>query len=88
MVSRSPGQAHLLDTAKRVLPGGILGGYDPPADLAFERGITRAAQKFYVSLVHGPAEVERTLEAIAGALAVVADRTGTARERLARVRRS
>jgi hypothetical protein len=65
MLSRSPEEARLLDTAKRVLPGGILGG-----------------------LVHGPAEVERTLEAIAGALAVVADRTGAAGEPLARARRS
>jgi hypothetical protein len=40
------------------------------------RGVVKAAQKFYVSLVHGDTEVTRTLEVFEQALAAVA---GTSR---------
>jgi glutamate-1-semialdehyde 2,1-aminomutase len=40
------------------------------------RGVVKAAQKFYVSLVHGDAEVARTLEVFEDALAAAA---GTSR---------
>jgi glutamate-1-semialdehyde aminotransferase len=36
------------------------------------RGVAKAAQKFYVSLVHTDAEVTRTLEVFEEALAAVA----------------
>jgi glutamate-1-semialdehyde 2,1-aminomutase len=38
-----------------------------------ERGVTKAAQKFYVSLAHGDAEVEQTLKIFAEALRAVAE---------------
>jgi glutamate-1-semialdehyde 2,1-aminomutase len=45
-VSRSPEEARLLDKAWRLLPGGILGGYDPPADLRFVVRAARGARLF------------------------------------------
>ncbi len=38
------------------------------------RGVVKAAQKFYVSLAHGDEEIERTLDAFAGALETAAAR--------------
>ena len=40
-----------------------------------ERGVVKAAQKFYVSLAHGDPEVEQTLAVFADALAAAAETT-------------
>lgn len=84
---RSPEEEALLQTAMRVLPGGVLGGDYAPQELAFVVREARgprlhdfsgreytAAQKFYACLVHTDAEVARTLEVFGEALTAM---TGT-----------
>jgi glutamate-1-semialdehyde aminotransferase len=65
----------------RLLPGGVLGGYYAPQELAFIVREARGARLYdhsgreyidYVSLAHTDADIERTLDAFASALRAAA----------------